>query len=134
MVPANAITSENQYIYLAPGEQQTHELPRVPLSGYAPGFPPPPPLPLESPYGAPIGVPGSTGRAHVNGTNFDGADEREPMNRGAGSAGEPLSAGPSIREDSNGGRRILPLSTGNAGMDIDRHDAGRQAGFTAVNQ
>lgn len=130
-MPANAVTEDGQYVY-------------VPQTGYqARQAPPPPPypsaqLPVQhgSPYGAPVGVPGAA-TMHVNGV--DDRVEQAGINRGEGVAGEAFSAGPTMREDANGDRKIVPSSMdhGAAGMDIDRQDAasgGGGGGFTAVNQ
>lgn len=131
MVAANAITSDGNYIYASDlaGMQE-------PGQAATPGYPSgPAPLPHGSPYGAPVGVPG-TGRTHVNGMDLDDAADRKrelPVNRESDSTGEALSAGPTIREDLNGERRILPSSTENVNMSTDQQDAS-SGGFTAVNQ
>ena len=121
-VPANARTEDGRYIY-------------VPQQGY----PPPQPLQHGSPYGAPpSGLPGGTDR-HVNGMNMDGADdrerEREPhVSREAGVVGEAAGAGPPIREDANGERRVVyspPADSANA--EHEQQGASRGS-FTSVNQ
>ncbi|KAK3696908.1 hypothetical protein LTR37_017738 [Vermiconidia calcicola] len=122
---------------------------QFPAAPSVPSYPAHPPhqqhgSPYGAPVGAPVGVPGAAER-HVNGnSNFDRPENRErghdaPFNRGAGATGESLAAGPNMREDANGERRIMSsASAGNANAESEQQQqeanrSGEAAGFTAVN-
>ncbi|KAK5108755.1 hypothetical protein LTR62_007815 [Meristemomyces frigidus] len=93
-------------------------------------------LPQQSPYGAPVGMPGATA-AHVNGHGHGIlADESTSMNRAEHVAGQPLSAGPAIAMEHNGQRRIVADDRTGIGGDQSGtgHPVGGGGGFTAVNQ
>ena len=72
------------------------------------------------------------------------ADEREPeqeapVSREAGATGEALSAGPAIKEDANGDRRIVSsVSAENGNVETEQQTENSRRGseggaFTAVN-
>ncbi|EMC98895.1 hypothetical protein BAUCODRAFT_31170 [Baudoinia panamericana UAMH 10762] len=131
MVPANAVNQDGQYIYLPSTDH--------PLQHPA-ALPPPPlghlPSQHESPYGPPTGVP-TTARAHLNGTSTEEHEPQPNINRSEAATGEALTAGPTIREEASGERRIVADSTP-AAAETDRMDTsgsgGAGAGFTAVNR
>ena len=131
-VPANAVDDAGRYIYLPP-----HDLAALHQQHQGPTSIPPQPHPHGSPYGAPVGVPGASDR-RMNGMNLDGAadEEREaPVNREAGAAGEALSAGPTIVENANGERMVVPsASTESGNAQAERRETSGEGGFTAVNQ
>ena len=130
-VPANATDADGRYIYSAEIAAQQGHLPPI----YAA-----PPLPHGSPYGAPVGVPGAAPR-QTNGMDHDGVDDRErdaPVSRGSGTTGEALSAGPVIKEDANGDRKIISSVSAEHANVESVQEASRAPsggpGFTAVNQ
>lgn len=130
-VPANATDADGRYIYVPPQELQQRQAP--------PSYPAHPPPQQGSPYEARTSIPGGSDR-QTNGANLNDPDERErdaPINRAAGAAGEALSAGPSIQEDSNGERKIISsTSAENANAESEQRETSGSTGggFTAVNQ
>ena len=67
----------------------------------------------------------------MNGAFPEETDRREQgLNREAGAMGEPLSAGPTIREDVNGERKIVSAENGNAEHVENKPNIGQ---FTSVN-
>jgi len=129
MVPANAITGDGQYIYIPPNDHM-HQHPPPPQTSYPPE---PAALPHSSPYGAPVGVPGA-GRSRVNGMGFDGADDREDEPAASNEA-DGAGAGSAARENLYGERRDprFPAEESHQAAASATDDAGRQAGFTALN-
>ncbi|TKA64734.1 hypothetical protein B0A55_11115 [Friedmanniomyces simplex] len=119
-----------------------HSVPLVPVPS-TPGYGPPQ---HGSPHCAPVGVPGATAaHAQPNGHHgYDGAaDEREPLphvqanaNRSERATGEALSAGPAMREESNGEGRIVADNSGAALETPDEREEMRAmggGGFNAIN-
>ena len=130
-VPANARDQSGAYLYLPPHELaalQQPVPPPPPPSSYAAQ---PPPQYQGSPPGAPVGIPGAAER-QVNGSmNPDGApneptrEQAPPVDREAGTTGEPLSAGPAIQEDANGGRRVTSsTSADNTNVESEQQERG----------
>ncbi|TKA50622.1 hypothetical protein B0A55_12515, partial [Friedmanniomyces simplex] len=146
MMAANAVTPEGHLLWLPPAQLAAippqHGVPLVPVPS-TPGYGPPQ---HGSPYGAPVGMPGATApHGQPNGhQGFDGAaDEQEPptqpqanVNRSERATGETLSAGPAMREEANGERRVVSENDGAARDTRDERGAMRAAGgggFNAVN-
>ena len=93
---------------------QAHHQHHPPPNQHAPSYP------QSSPYHV-RGSMSSAPDGQVNGANPDAFDERASHTRvsqSAGTAGEALSAGPAIREDANGERRIVSsLPTADANVE-----------------
>ncbi|KAK1053630.1 hypothetical protein LTR12_017184 [Friedmanniomyces endolithicus] len=146
MVAANAVSPEGHLLWLPPVQLAAippqHSVPLVPVPS-TPGYGPPQ---HGSPHCAPVGVPGATAaHAQPNGRHgYDGAaDEREPLphvqanaNRSERATGEALSAGPAMREESNGEGRIVADNSGAALETPDEREEMRAmggGGFNAIN-
>ncbi|KAK3676248.1 hypothetical protein LTR78_003998 [Recurvomyces mirabilis] len=96
----------------------------------------------ESPYRAPVGMPGATVSTQIN--NIDGTTEEaapSSFDRAESVTGQALTAGPRIRADRNGERRAV--AEDNVEVDGDELDPGHGSlggggtggdGFPAVNQ
>ncbi|KAK0366998.1 hypothetical protein LTR02_003508 [Friedmanniomyces endolithicus] len=143
MMAANAVSPEGHLLWLPPAQLAAippqHSIPLVPVPSTS-GFGPPR---HSSQYGAPLGIPGDTApHTQPNGHHgFDGAaDERDHaqanVNRSEPTTGILDSAGPSIREDSNGERRIAADETGIGRDTRNEREAVRApvgSGFNAIN-
>ena len=135
LMPANARDEHGRYIYIPP-----QELAAPPQQQHLPSNYPPQPPHHSSPYGAPVGVPSVADR-HINGMNLDGVEDRErdaPISREADATGEAVGAGPPIREDANGDRRVLSSTSSDTfkaeSEQQDPSRGGGGGGFTALNQ
>ena len=84
----------------------------------------------ESPYRAPVGMPGATA-SHINDLDdVENGHGNSSIDRSDHVTVQALDVGPRIREDRPGQRRIMAGD----GHEIDGDQPGGRGGFTAVNQ